>query len=293
MKKSILRIVLGVVSSIAVMALLFYAFLFLNPLHIHNVNLLKWIPILICVAALFTSGVINKKTPIKLLPALFIPFVIFDLFNFFYLPFIAILFFIGALTLVITRDEIRGRYRALSAATIAGVFAYFLLAQPLILENEHTERNANGELVNATVLWDFSDRTATLPNHVVMNTAEADVNLKDIGGKTHFMALWATWCAPCLEEKPQLDQLKHEFQDAPNVGFVDLSIDDEKRLWENFLADKQPAGRQLLSKNVSATRRALNIGGIPLYFVVDEDGSYKAFTSIDKASEVFKASVNR
>jgi thiol-disulfide isomerase/thioredoxin len=35
-----------------------------------------------------------------------------------------------------------------------------------------------------------------------------EVTLHDFGGKVVLLNLWATWCAPCLEELPSLDRLQ-------------------------------------------------------------------------------------
>lgn len=87
-KTILLKISAGIISSILIMAGGFYFFMFANPLHIHQVNLLKWIPILICFAALYTSGMLTRKVPAKYLPLLFLPFAVFDLFNFLHFPII-------------------------------------------------------------------------------------------------------------------------------------------------------------------------------------------------------------
>lgn len=291
MKKTILRLIAGILSSAATMAAGFYFFIFANPLQIHETNILKWIPILICVASIYTSGLINRETSAYYLPFLFVPFVIFDLFNFFYFPFILILFIVGILTLVTTRTNIDEHYKLGAALSIAGIFTYFLLTQPLVIENEGFGQNENGELVNATVLWDFTaDKLPSLPNHVVSDIDNNNFNLKKLEDKTYFVAFWATWCGPCLEEKPTLDSLKNSFQNNPNVAFVDISFDEDRAKWKQFLTEEQPRGLQLISKDVNKTRRVLNISALPLHYIVNPDGTYKAFPSLDMAAEVLSKS---
>ncbi|MTI86737.1 MAG: hypothetical protein FH748_02075 [Balneolaceae bacterium] len=126
-KKIISKITLGILSSVGIMSAGFYFFLFANPIHLHQANLLKWIPILICFLALFTSGKINKETPVRYLPFLFIPFVVFDLFNFLYFPFIIVLAITGIVALLISRNEINKSLKVVSSTSVVGIFIYYLL----------------------------------------------------------------------------------------------------------------------------------------------------------------------
>ena len=48
--------------------------------------------------------------------------------------------------------------------------------------------------------------------------------LADWSGKVVLLNLWATWCAPCREEMPYLDELKHKLG-GDNFDVVTISID--------------------------------------------------------------------
>lgn len=289
-KKNIFKIVFGIILSVAIMAAGFYFFLFANPMHLHQTNLLKWIPILLCFPALYASGKINKDIPAKYLPLLFIPFVIFDLFNFFYFPFIIVLIIIGTLALIISRAEVNRNIRVASSLTAIGIFIYYLLGQPLIIEQKDFGRNLEGELVNATILWNpLPDGLQFLPDHILVDEKNNQFTLSSVSGKTHFIAFWATWCIPCIKEKPQLDSLKELYQDK--VEFIDVSIDEDREKWEAFLAKYEPAGMQLISNDVNKTRRDLNISSLPLHFVVNPQGEYKPFVSLEQAGKMLETSI--
>jgi thiol-disulfide isomerase/thioredoxin len=291
-KKIVFRILFGLLSSIAILAAGFYFFLFANPLQLHQVNLLKWIPILLCFPALYASGRINKETPVIYLPLLFIPFVVFDLFNFFYFPFIIVLIIIGIAALLISRLEAGKNLKIFSSVTLAGIFIYYLLAQPIILEQIGFGRTMNGEFVNATVLWNPSEEgLKPLPSHTLIDENNNSFDLESITGtgKTHFIAFWATWCAPCIEEKPTLDSLKQVYQGE--VEFIDISIDEDKDRWRAFIEKHEPAGLQLISTNVNKTRRDLTISSLPLHFIVNEEGEYNSSTSLEKAVNILSKTV--
>lgn len=282
---------MGILVCAMVLAAGFYFFLFANPLRLHQANLLKWIPIALCFSALFTAGWINRETPIKYLALLFLPFVIFDLFNYIYFPFIIILAVTGILALLLSRKKVSSNWKLVSVVGCLGIFVYHLLAQPLIIEQEGFARNAEGELINATVLWNPSgDGLKTIPSHIVSDRQHRDYNLNRITGKTHFIAFWATWCGPCLEEKPQLDSLKKAYRSEEEVAFVDLSIDESRKKWMDFIEEHDPEGLQLITNDVNKTRRTLNISSLPLHFVVNPEGKFKAFSSLKQAEKALKSS---
>jgi thiol-disulfide isomerase/thioredoxin len=52
-------------------------------------------------------------------------------------------------------------------------------------------------------------------------------NLSDLRGRIVVVNFWATWCAPCQEELPRLDQLAQEWT-GKHVSFVAVSIDEPK-----------------------------------------------------------------
>jgi peroxiredoxin len=47
------------------------------------------------------------------------------------------------------------------------------------------------------------------------------VNLKDFRGKVVFVNFWATWCPPCRDEMPSMEQIYREYRDK---GLVMLGI---------------------------------------------------------------------
>ena len=52
----------------------------------------------------------------------------------------------------------------------------------------------------------------------------SDVSLADFKGKTVLLNLWATWCAPCRKEMPDLDELQAELG-GDDFDVVTVSLD--------------------------------------------------------------------
>ena len=78
--------------------------------------------------------------------------------------------------------------------------------------------------------------------------------------------------------------MKQVYQE--DIEFVDISIDEDKDKWQIFIDKHKPAGLQLITNNVDKTRRDLNISSLSLYYIVNENGEYNSFTSLDKAEKI-------
>lgn len=59
-------------------------------------------------------------------------------------------------------------------------------------------------------------------------------------GKFSYIDVWATWCGPCCAEIPHLERLVEKYKDNDNVQFISISVDADRKAWENKLkkADK-------------------------------------------------------
>ena len=57
-------------------------------------------------------------------------------------------------------------------------------------------------------------------------------------GKTIFLNLWATWCAPCLAEMPYIQDLYEETKDE-GVVFITIATDDDLDLSRRYMESKE------------------------------------------------------
>jgi cytochrome c biogenesis protein CcmG, thiol:disulfide interchange protein DsbE len=63
-------------------------------------------------------------------------------------------------------------------------------------------------------------------------------HLSDLRGKVVLLNFWASWCQPCADEAPSLNQLQRRI--APLGGTVlgvNVGVDDGEDTYENFLRD--------------------------------------------------------
>jgi thiol-disulfide isomerase/thioredoxin len=80
--------------------------------------------------------------------------------------------------------------------------------------------------------------------------------------KLLFVNFWATWCAPCLEEFPDIQKMVRMF-DERQVQFVTVSINspDEKKLVLGFLQKQHAYNRNLLFDSNDSAEAVAAFGG--------------------------------
>ena len=97
--------------------------------------------------------------------------------------------------------------------------------------------------------------------------------LADFHGRFMLVNLWATWCAPCINELPELARLQKELpQDRITVVPVDvLERLDAEKLGE-FLMMHGADGLPVYIDNDRATQRGFIANELPLTVLIDAEG---------------------
>lgn len=65
-----------------------------------------------------------------------------------------------------------------------------------------------------------------------LNDGVHSVDLNKLHGHVVLLNFWASWCPPCVEELPSLEQLQ---RDLPQVQIVAVSMDEDPAAYQRFL----------------------------------------------------------
>ncbi|MFY0628399.1 MAG: TlpA family protein disulfide reductase [Reichenbachiella sp.] len=65
------------------------------------------------------------------------------------------------------------------------------------------------------------------------------VAFEEFKGKTIFLNFWATWCAPCVAEMPDIYNLYKKLEGREDVAFVLISVDDDLAKVQQFIQRKE------------------------------------------------------
>ncbi|MET1411728.1 TlpA disulfide reductase family protein [Roseibium sp. HPY-6] len=111
-----------------------------------------------------------------------------------------------------------------------------------------------------------------LPNAEFTDQAGVQVDLKAFEGSYVFVNVWATWCEPCREEMPALDQLSRELR-GDNIKVLPISIDvNGAGAIERFYKRHELTDLPVYMDPAQNIMRALNVVGIPTTVLIGPDG---------------------
>lgn len=119
-----------------------------------------------------------------------------------------------------------------------------------------------------------SPAVAALFAQQMENVAGQIQPLSHFQGKTLVINFWATWCAPCVEEMPELTALQQEV--APqNIQILGIGIDSPSNIRE--FAAKYQITYPLFMAGVSGTELSRQFGnqagGLPFTVIVGPNGA--------------------
>ncbi|MEO1596465.1 MAG: TlpA disulfide reductase family protein [Pseudomonadota bacterium] len=113
-----------------------------------------------------------------------------------------------------------------------------------------------------------------MPNVVLplleQGRAGSAVTWRDYRGKLVYVDVWASWCGPCRQAMPRLNEIRNEF--GPR-GFevVAVNVDDKLEDALRFLS-KYPVDYPVLLDPKGKLPTAFEIEGMPTSYLIDPNG---------------------
>jgi peroxiredoxin len=80
----------------------------------------------------------------------------------------------------------------------------------------------------------------TAPNFSIVTESGRMVTRSDFGGKLLVLNFWASWCPPCIDELPSLNQFAQQYKDQ-GVVVIGISNDKNESLYKRFLTQRHVA----------------------------------------------------
>ena len=110
------------------------------------------------------------------------------------------------------------------------------------------------------------------PDTVYFDGAGAERRLTDLRGRGIVLNFWATWCAPCVREIPQLDRLK-DLVSGNGVDVLAISVDRQgASVVKKFYATNKLHDLDILVDRGSKLIRSLKGRGLPTTVLFNKKG---------------------
>ncbi len=105
--------------------------------------------------------------------------------------------------------------------------------------------------------------------------------LSSLNGKVVLLDFWASWCAPCIEEQPELAKLYLKYQDQVNRGnfeIVGFSLDNSKANWQKVVDRFQISWPQISDLKFwkSPVAKDYKVSELPYNLILNTDGTLVA-----------------
>ena len=95
-------------------------------------------------------------------------------------------------------------------------------------------------------------------------------SLDQMQGRVVLIDFWATWCAPCMKELPELKKIAKDFSGQPLV-ILSVSWDEDEGTWKDFVQKNQMTWPQYRDVD-HKLGRLFEVEGIPSYYTIDSNG---------------------
>jgi peroxiredoxin len=132
------------------------------------------------------------------------------------------------------------------------------------------------------------DAAQTAPSFSLASRAGTQVSLADLKGQVVMINFWASWCGPCRQEFPALDQIYAKYKP---MGFtlVAINVESEKADAERFL-EKTPASFPILFDPDNKVSGSYGVSAMPTTVLVDRQGrvrwQHRAYKPGDEAKYI-------
>jgi thiol-disulfide isomerase/thioredoxin len=103
-------------------------------------------------------------------------------------------------------------------------------------------------------------------------TADSEIKLASLKGKVVYVDFWASWCGPCRQSFPWMNELMTKY---PNLKIVGVNVDAKREDAYRFL-DKTPARFDVVFDSKGETPTAYGAKGMPTSYLIGADGKVLA-----------------
>jgi cytochrome c biogenesis protein CcmG, thiol:disulfide interchange protein DsbE len=114
------------------------------------------------------------------------------------------------------------------------------------------------------------------PNFSLTDVEGRTVKLSDFAGRPVWVNVWASWCAPCRAEMPDIDTVYREVRrsDPNGLALLVISLGEDPTAVRRYLSTTKYDLPVLLDPTFSFTEK-YRVSGLPTHYFIGRDGTIR------------------
>lgn len=111
----------------------------------------------------------------------------------------------------------------------------------------------------------------SVPDFTLKSGSGENLRLSEFRGQVVLVNFWASWCGPCRQEMPLLDQL-HKKYSPLGFAVLGVNVDQDPKQARAWL-DKVPVGFPVVFDSQSTVSKSYEVVAMPTTVIVDRSGN--------------------
>ncbi len=111
------------------------------------------------------------------------------------------------------------------------------------------------------------------PDFTLKSNTGSNLRLSELRGQVVLINFWASWCGPCRQEIPLLDDIHQKYS---KLGFTVLGVNvDQDSAKADKILNDIPVNFPVLYDNEGEVSRLFNVEAMPTTIIVDRNGNMR------------------